>query len=63
MDKDIRYEFVTCACCGNSYQLIDFGGNPHAWRCPDAYPLASDLDRLKGEYPNARFFPPAKRGD
>lgn len=30
---DFRYVFVNCVTCGRRLQMIDFGGNPHAYLC------------------------------
>lgn len=34
-DHDARYDYVACAGCGETYQRIDFRGNPHAAICHD----------------------------
>lgn len=30
---DFRYVRVSCVTCGRRLQMIDFGGNPHAFMC------------------------------
>jgi hypothetical protein len=38
-----RYEFAHCLKCGQRYQLIEFGGNPHAAYC-DGQPNPAEID-------------------
>ena len=37
---DARYDYSVCAGCGQSYQNIDFRGNPHVSLCNDVRPSA-----------------------
>ena len=52
--NDVRYEPVHCAKCGNSYQMIDFHGNPHAWFC-GGEPRPADIAQLMQKYPQVTF--------
>lgn len=36
MDTDLRYAHVTCADCGQRFQIIDYRCASHAVTCPNA---------------------------
>jgi len=51
----VRYEPVQCAKCGDTYQMIDFHGNPHAWFC-GGDPSPADIEQLAKKYPQVTFW-------